>query len=155
MEAIAAMARNRVIGNGDKLPWHSEEDLAFFKEKTMGQQLIMGRKTFESLTCKLKGRIIWVLNTKKYDGDVDWENREGYVYTVKTHYLPQDGIVCGGASVYKQFLPKCEKLYLTVFDFDADGDVFMPDFERIFSTHKLIREISNGKIYEYTHNALL
>ncbi len=56
LSAIAAMARNRVIGIDNKLPWHIPEDLKFFREKTKSRVLIMGRKTFESLPGLLPGR---------------------------------------------------------------------------------------------------
>ena len=47
--AIAAMAENRVIGNAGAIPWHLPDDFKWFKKTTMGQTLLMGRKTFESI----------------------------------------------------------------------------------------------------------
>jgi len=56
MNAIVAMASNRVIGKDGKLPWHLPEDLKFFKQTTLGHPILMGRKTFESIGRPLPGR---------------------------------------------------------------------------------------------------
>ena len=60
-KAIAAMSENRVIGNGNKIPWHLPEDFKWFKRLTSGHVVIMGRKTFESIGKPLPGRINIVL----------------------------------------------------------------------------------------------
>ena len=60
--AIAAVARNRGIGLNNKLPWRIPEDFAFFKATTMGQVLLMGRKTYESIGRPLPGRTTVVLS---------------------------------------------------------------------------------------------
>src|SRR3954466_3530325 len=57
LSAIAAMATNRVIGKDGDLPWNIPEDFKFFKDKTSGHVMIMGRKTFESLPQPLPGRM--------------------------------------------------------------------------------------------------
>ena len=62
MKAIAAMARNRVIGAEGKIPWHLPEDLKFFKRTTLGHVILMGRKTYESLGRPLPGRENWVVS---------------------------------------------------------------------------------------------
>ena len=56
MNAIAAMALNRVIGKGSKIPWHLPEDFKWFKKTTMGHPILMGRRTFESIGKPLAGR---------------------------------------------------------------------------------------------------
>ncbi|HAV62180.1 MAG TPA: dihydrofolate reductase, partial [Verrucomicrobiales bacterium] len=60
--AIAAMSENRVIGHGNRIPWHLPEDFRFFKSTTMGHVLVMGRKTFESIGRPLPGRETIVLS---------------------------------------------------------------------------------------------
>ncbi|NDA69217.1 MAG: dihydrofolate reductase, partial [Verrucomicrobia bacterium] len=55
-KAIAAMSLNRVIGDGNKIPWHLPEDFKWFKQTTLGHVLVMGRKTFESIGRPLPGR---------------------------------------------------------------------------------------------------
>src|SRR5687768_10893559 len=61
MKAIAAMSRNRVIGRDGEIPWHLPEDFKWFKRVTMGQVVVLGRKTFESLGKPLPGRRNYVL----------------------------------------------------------------------------------------------
>ena len=60
--AIAAMAENRAIGVNNQLPWHLPEDFAYFKQQTIGQTLLMGRKTFESIGRPLPKRTTLVLS---------------------------------------------------------------------------------------------
>ena len=57
LAAVAAMAKNRVIGRGNAIPWRIPEDFRFFKNTTMGGVLLMGRKTFESIGRPLPGRV--------------------------------------------------------------------------------------------------
>src|ERR1041384_8375655 len=61
MKAIAAMSENRVIGNGNKIPWHIPEDFKWFKKMTTGNVVVMGRKTFESLGKPLPNRTNLIL----------------------------------------------------------------------------------------------
>src|SRR5882762_8039845 len=71
--AIAAMSENRIIGNQGKIPWHIPDDFRWFKHKTMGGTLIMGRKTFQSIGKPLPGRETIVLShrtsTSKSEGN--------------------------------------------------------------------------------------
>lgn len=67
ISAIAAMASNRVIGTDNKLPWHIPEDLKFFKEKTLGKIVIMGRKTFDSVGAKPMPKRLNVIVTRQKD----------------------------------------------------------------------------------------
>src|ERR1700759_4236808 len=107
-KAIAAMSENRVIGHGNKIPWHLPEDFKWFKKMTMGNVIVMGRKTFESIGKALPGRETIVLTrgggtfqgartAKNLDAINATDNREVYV--------------CGGADVYQQALPLCSDLY--------------------------------------------
>ena len=66
-KAIAAMAENRVIGNQGDIPWHLPEDFKWFKKTTMGQILVMGRKTYESIGRPLPGRETFVLSRTARD----------------------------------------------------------------------------------------
>jgi dihydrofolate reductase len=61
-QAIAAMSLNRVIGSGNRIPWHLPEDFRWFKQQTMGGTLVMGRRTFESIGRPLPGRTTVVLS---------------------------------------------------------------------------------------------
>ena len=109
--AIAAMSENRVIGDHGKIPWHLPEDFRWFKHKTMGGILIMGRKTFESIGKPLPGRKTAVLSriTSGLSGVTVYNNIE----TFKAETTPDvPNWICGGSEIYSQFLPQCTALYL-------------------------------------------
>jgi dihydrofolate reductase len=123
---IAAMSRNRVIGRGGAIPWKIPEDLRRFRELTLGHTVIMGRRTFESIGRPLAGRRnIVVTHQQNY-------SREGIVVV---HSLAEafkssgtDGelFICGGSEIYRQALPLCSRIYLTLVDLDIEGDTYFP-----------------------------
>ena len=129
-KALAAMAENRVIGQGNRLPWHLPEDFKWFKAMTTGQIVVMGRKTFQSLPKPLPNRRTIVLS------------RSGFSHPnveVRSDLDPaefdQDArqvFICGGAEVYRLWLPRCSDLYLTRVRQVVEGDAFLPVFEHLF-----------------------
>lgn len=133
---IAAVAKNGVIGKSDNtMPWHISEEFKHFKNTTIGYVLIMGRRTFESLGKPLKKRLNIVI-TRKKDYQPPFEN----VYVVNSlesaiEYCRQGTyekvFISGGAEIYRQALAKgyVDEMILSHLDFDAQGDVFFPDFE--------------------------
>lgn len=134
--AIAAMAKNRVIGNGNAIPWHIPADFKFFKQTTMGGILLMGRKTFESIGRPLPGRVTVVLSRSEKPF-VSAENAENLFWITEISELekiaPERKIfVAGGAEIYRQFLPHCAELFLTTVDSEPAGDAFFPEFETLF-----------------------
>jgi dihydrofolate reductase len=136
--AIAAMSENRVIGNQGKIPWHLPEDFRWFKHKTMGGTLIMGRKTFESIGKPLPGRKTLILSRLANP------TFPQPTYTFKTlfdDYVPkhidESYWVCGGGEIYEQLLDHCHYLYLTVVKKQEEGDTFFPSSEHLNHTHAL------------------
>ena len=128
---IAAVARNGGIGRDNKLLCHISADLKRFKELTMGHDIIMGRKTFESLPGMLPGRRHIVLSRQKGYG-------EGQPDLVVCHSLEEIGglldekrdyFVIGGASVYAEFMERADSLYLTKIDREFEADTFFPPFD--------------------------
>lgn len=156
---VAAVAKNGVIGKNDTLPWRLPEDMAHFKALTMGQAVVMGRKTWESLPVKFR----------------PLPKRQNYVVTRDPNYVapgatvlnsleevrkigagetaleetcraapgvsspsggrPQgaqagDLYVIGGAELYRQLLPWADRLELTEIDATFDGDAFFPAIDR-------------------------
>jgi dihydrofolate reductase len=129
---IFARARNGVIGKDNQLPWHLPEDLAHFKRTTLGQPVIMGRKTWDSLPPKfrpLPGRANLVVTRQ-----ADWQSSGATV----AHSLAQAQSMCdpaqevwviGGAEIYAQALPYARKAVITEIDITVDGgDAFAPQF---------------------------
>jgi dihydrofolate reductase len=126
--AIAAMAANRVIGDGDRLPWRLPEDLARFKKLTMGGTLLLGRKTYESIGRPLPGRKMVVVSRRPGYAP------EGVVVARSIEEaLAKAGEgttwIAGGAEIYRQALDRAERLYLTRIAADFPGDAFFPELD--------------------------
>ena len=119
---IVARSRNGVIGKDGKLPWYLPEDLKFFKEKTMGFPVIMGRKTWESIGKPLKGRENVVL-TKNPSYQVNGAIKVSSLEEALTLFTG-DIFVIGGATLYKQALPLTNKVWITEIDKDFEGNAF-------------------------------
>jgi len=151
--AIAAMAKNRVIGNGNAIPWHIPADFKFFKQTTMGGILLMGRKTFESIGRPLPGRVTVVLSrSSKLNVPVaETENLFGISDISELEKIaPERKIfVAGGAEIYRQFLPHCAELFLTNVDAEPAGDAFFPEFEPFFDAGTEIFRGENFVIKKY------
>jgi dihydrofolate reductase len=130
MKAIAAMSLNRVIGRGGHLPWHLPEDFRWFKKMTSGQVVLMGRKTYDSLGKPLPNRSnVVVTRAAEIPGVETVSDLAEFDPAV---YAPRDVWVIGGAEIYRQLLPRCDELYLTVVQREVDGDAFFPEFEPTF-----------------------
>jgi dihydrofolate reductase len=146
-KAIAAMSLNRVIGAGNQIPWHLPEDFKWFKHKTTGHMIVMGRKTFESIGRPLPNRETIVLSR----GDFTHPG----VRTVRSlAELPalaanREVFICGGAQVYQQALPLCSDLYLTLVKCEVTGDAFFPPFEEQFELAEELRDTPEFKILHY------
>lgn len=130
---IAALARNRVIGIDNRMPWHLPEDMKFFRETTRGRPVIMGRKTWESLPDAfrpLPGRLNIVVSR-----NAGLQATGATVVGSLPEALAAAGaaevvFVIGGAELFRQTLPLADRLLLTEVDQDFDGDAFFPDFDR-------------------------
>ena len=116
---IVACDRNGAIGKDGDLPWRQSTDLQHFKKITMGSNLIMGRKTWDSLPGMLPGRVHYVLSRGQVEGVS--------VITVE-EALEMDGWIIGGGQIYEIFLPHVDELHRTIIDARvSDADTFFPD----------------------------
>jgi len=139
LSIIAAVARNRVIGINNTLPWHLPEDLKRFRALTMGHHIIMGRKTYESLGRLLPGRTTVIVSRSK-----DYAVLGALVADSLDAALTLCGddtevFVIGGAELYLAAIQRADRLYLTEIDRDFDGDTFFPDVDRA-NWHETARE---------------
>jgi dihydrofolate reductase len=125
---IAAVSTNGVIGNSklDKMPWHCSDELKFFKNETMGKTLVMGRTTAEQVG-KLPGRDAIVLSR-----DPNYQ-LAGFAHMTLDEFLfhhsitpDVDYMICGGAEIYKAFLPYIDYATISYLHFPAEGDVMLP-----------------------------
>src|SRR5215510_11291877 len=123
------MSLNRVIGAGNKIPWHLPQDFKWFKKMTTGQVIVMGRKTYESIGKPLPNRTTIVLSRSPL------EIPGVSVVADLKEMCPLAGreiFICGGAQIYEQALPLCSDLYLTLVKRTVEGDTFFPAFEDKF-----------------------
>ncbi len=134
---IAAMGKNRVIGKNNKMPWHLPADLQWFKKITINSPVIMGRKTYQSIGRPLPERLNIVL-TRDADleltgcqvaNSVEQALEIAKAYTRKDDNPAEEIFITGGAYLYELFLPKAERLYLTLIDEDFCGDTYFPDYQ--------------------------
>jgi dihydrofolate reductase len=152
-KAVAAMSLNRVIGHQNKIPWHLPEDFKWFKQLTTGHILVMGRKTFESIGRALPNRTTIVLT------------RSGFTHPgvrtvtslaeINPSSETSEIFICGGADVYRQALPLCSDLYLTLVKRTVEGDALFPPFEGDFEAVEQIADNSQFSITRYRNKRLL
>ena len=133
--AIAAMARNRVIGQGNGLPWRLPGDLKFFKAMTLGKPVVMGRKTFQSIGKPLRDRPnIVVTRDSGFAAEGvhvvrDIDTALDLAATLARETGAEEVMVIGGAEIYAQALPRIDRLYLTEIDAEIAGDAYFPEIE--------------------------
>ncbi|MUH72574.1 type 3 dihydrofolate reductase [Psychrosphaera haliotis] len=137
---IAAMAKNRIIGKDNDMPWHMPADLKHFKKVTLGKPVIMGRKTFESIGRPLPGRqniVVTRDDNWHFDGVTSVNSTDSALALVAG---VEEVMVIGGGNIYKQFLPKADTLYLTFIDLDVKGDTVFPDWSEVGNWKKVEQE---------------
>lgn len=123
---IVAADENNTIGKDNDLIWHLPDDLKFFKQKTSGHPIIMGRKTYESVGRPLPNRTNIII-TRDKDYTVDGcvvVNSLDEAFSVAND---DEIFVVGGAEIYKQALPVTDRVYLTRVHDIFDGDRFFPE----------------------------
>ena len=138
---IVACDRNGAIGKDGDLPWKQSTDLQHFKQVTMGSNLIMGRKTWDSLPGMLPGRAHYVLSR----GEV-----EGVEVIALDKALEMEGWVIGGGEIYELFLPHVEELHRTIIDARvSDADTHFPDITDLGFTLKQEKHVPAGENDQY------
>lgn len=128
VSAIAAIGEGGVIGREGRLPWHLPDDLKRFRAITWGKPIIMGRRTFESLGRALPGRTNIVLTRRpdyRADGCVVAATPEDAL-SLADSTGAEEAVIIGGSEVYRQLLPLCDKVYLTIVEGQFEGDTFFP-----------------------------
>ncbi len=141
---IAAVAENGVIGKDNKLPWHLPADLQFFKKTTLGHPIIMGRKNFESIGKVLPGRtnIVLTRNMNFANANLKIAHSLKEAFEIAKETGTDECFVIGGAEIYREALPFCQKLYITRVHGIFEGNTYMPEFEKDFCK---ISSVSNFK----------
>lgn len=129
---IAAMSENRVIGIEGRLPWDIPGDLARFRSITMGHTVIMGRKTYQSIGHPLIGRRNIVLTRigPKIPGCEVYRTLQQALAAVEGE---EEIFIVGGGEVFKEALPLCQRIYLTVVHGTFEGDTYFPELPEGFA----------------------
>ncbi len=129
---LAAVARNRVIGCDNKMPWHLPEDLKHFKQLTLGHIVIMGRKTYESIGKPLPERINIVITRQPMFSAANTIVVTSIEAALQacTPYPDKKRFVIGGSEIYQQTLAISQRLYLTEIQKDFVGNRYFPVFDR-------------------------
>lgn len=134
MKLIAAVDRNWAIGKGGRLLVKIPKDQKFFMEETLGHVLIMGRKTFEELPGgqPLYGRRHLVLSKdlRFSPKGVQVCRREEDIFRALQGVPEEEIYLCGGAEIYRMFLPYCTSADVTMIDYLYDGDRFLENLDR-------------------------
>ncbi len=128
--ALVAMAKNRVIGRDNTLPWRLSADLKRFKQLTMGHTLVMGRKTYESIGRPLPGRRMVVITRQpgfRPEGVQVVHSLEEALAAAPAD--EQELFIGGGAEIYRQAMPLTDRLYLTVIEREVEGDAYFPELD--------------------------
>ena len=158
---IAAIGKNRELGKGNDLVFKIRQDMKYFKEKTMGHVVIMGRKTYESIGRPLPNRtnIVITRNSQFMNQDSSLHvahsieeameiGREEESRLRQGSAEPGEIFVIGGAEIYKLAFPYANKLYLTIVNAqDLDADAYFPEYSGF---GKIVSEIK-GKEEDYTY----
>ena len=138
LQCIVAVARNGVIGSAGKLPWHIPEDLAWFMEQTAGGVMIEGPACYAELGRDLPGRGTVVVSrdsTKSFPGAEQATSlAEAIIIAERMDDWAGPIWITGGERIYAEGLPLCDRLYITLIDWDFEGDRFFPsDWQRYFT----------------------
>ena len=152
ISAIVAMAKNRVIGRDNEIPWYLPEDFKWFKKNTLGHCIIMGRKCFESIGRPLPKRTNIIISRDMFyiaSGCIVAHSLEEALEIARRE-SETEAFIIGGGEIYRQSMHLLDKLYITDVDLEVDGDVFFPEFNE--SEWETVFVESHSKDEKNEHN---
>jgi dihydrofolate reductase len=132
LSIIVAASTNMVIGKNNDLPWNLPTDLKYFKSKTLGKKVVMGRKCWESIPEKfrpLPNRENIILTGQfDYNANGAWTCHDAEMFMSSAILNPTECFIIGGAEIYKMAFNYADTLYLTRINAEVDGDVYLEGF---------------------------
>ncbi len=151
---IVAMAKNRVIGKDNDMPWHLPADLQHFRKTTLDKPIIMGRKTYESIGRPLPKRHNIIISRNvdyRAEGcDVVGSLEEA----VKCAGDVDELFIIGGGFLYEQTIDLADRLYLTFIDLEVEGDTLFPEYDHLalkkIASEQHQKDEKNPYDYEFT-----
>lgn len=150
LSMIVAVDETRAIGKDNRLLWHIPEDLKHFKELTTGHAVIMGENTYHSIGRPLPNRtniVVTLDQTLALPGCLVVHSLDEALSVAREHER-EEIFVMGGASIYRQFLPMIDRLYLTLVSGKHEADTFFPDYSD-FTRVMNEEECDNGE-YQFS-----
>ena len=124
---IAAIGENNELGLDNKLIWHIKEDLKRFKKLTTGHSIIMGRKTFESISKALPGRLNIVLTKNKNFKFKNVSTASNIHEAIELTKDDEQPFIIGGSEIYSLFINMAQTMELTRVHDSFKADTFFPD----------------------------
>lgn len=132
MTVIVAADKNFAIGKDNGLLARLPEDMKFFKEKTIGNAVVMGSKTYMSFPKRPlpeRENLVITSQPEKYPEVKTFTSIEDFLSYAENS--EKEIYVCGGGMIYKELLPYCEKALVTKIDYIFEGDTFFPDIDKL------------------------
>ncbi len=148
---IAALAKNKVIGLNNTLPWHLPEDLKHFRALTTGHHIIMGRKTYESLGRLLPGRTTVIVTRNvdyKLEGALIAHSLEAAIALCQAD---DEIFIIGGAELYQAGILLANQLYMTELALEVAGDAYFPAYDETLwqETSREVHTSAQGLLFSY------
>ena len=143
---IAAMARNRVIGRNNEIPWHIPGEQEMFRRITWGCPLIMGRKTYESIGRPLPGRRNIIITRNSRNNMQGCEAVHSLAEALQIYEHDKKVFIIGGGQLFQQSIKLADTMILSILDKDIEGDTFFPNFTesdfKLISSQKISGPVS-------------
>lgn len=149
LSLIAAVSENGVIGAKGRLPWSLPADRALFKRLTTGHTVIMGRRTFESLRRPLPKRTNVVVTRQSDYQAPGAQVAESLDAALALAAGDDEVFVAGGSELYREALPRADRLVLTAVHAEVAGDAFFPEVD--FASWRLVEEVRHEKDARHAH----
>ncbi|MGU8121976.1 dihydrofolate reductase [Clostridium perfringens] len=146
---IVAMSENNVIGNNGKIPWKIKGEQKRFKDLTIGNTIIMGRKSFDEIGKPLPNRKTILISKTKKIIDTSCITVNSLKDALEITRKESEVFIAGGGQVYKDAMPYVDRIYLTVIHKNVDGDTFFPQLNKN-DFKKTYEEYVDGEI-PYTY----
>jgi dihydrofolate reductase len=152
---VVAMARNRVIGRDNRLPWRLPADLAYFKRVTLGHPVVMGRRTYESIGKPLPGRLNIVVSRNPEFRAPGCTVVTSLDEAWRAAGDAQEVSVIGGTSIFAEALPAADRIHLTEVDAQVPGDTWFPEFDRAEWTEREVQRHEPDERHAYPFRILV
>lgn len=147
---IASMAKNRVIGRNNQIPWKIPGEQKLFRRYTEGHTIVMGRKTYESIGRPLPMRTNVVLTRSKNYHPPGCEVINDFS-TILENAHEEDIFVIGGEKIFDLFLPYADNIYLSILQQEFEGDTWFPEFPEADYQISREEEIEAVIPYRFVH----